>query len=363
MNYNEYVDIQTLKQIKNQFLSDLHKATLGQQTSLPFIRHNLAKTAVIKSGEIFQTLVIGGSICQKATMKKNGNKVDILDQAQVPQPPFLTKNDFMTFLGTHIHPDVEVVALNFAYPLIPIIRNGMLDGILQSGSKENTFSGLVGDKVGAEIETYFQKTFGRTIRVAIANDVICLLLSGLNYHNWDTIAAGIVGTGLNFSLFLDKQTIVNLESGNFNTFPQSESGQEIDRLSASPGSAIFEKEVSGAYLYQHLNILAKKRGIPFPLINSSQELNQLIHHDNTKVAKLAQEILDHSASLVAVEIAGIVNFVKHDLIFIMQGSLYWKGDGYKKHIDDLVRELVPDYHVSYKQIVNSDILGASKLVS
>jgi Mn2+/Fe2+ NRAMP family transporter len=41
-----------------------------------------------------------------------------------------------------------------------------------------------------------KQVHGRTIRVVVANDVICLLLSGLISHEWDTIAAGIVGTGL-----------------------------------------------------------------------------------------------------------------------------------------------------------------------
>lgn len=357
------MDIQTLRQVKTDFLSDLHQAALGQQTSLPFIRHHLGKASLVKSGDIFQALVIGGSIYQKATMKKEGNQVQIIEHDQEPQPPFLTKADFMTFLETHIHPDVEVIALNFAYPLMPVLRNGMLEGILQSGSKENSFDGLVGTQVGEEIETYMKHVHGRTIRVSLANDVICLLLSGLISHEWDAIAAGIVGTGLNFAIFLDKNTIVNLESANFTHFPQSEAGKEIDRLSASPGVALYEKEVSGAYLYQHFNILAKKRGIPFHVIDSSEQLDALVHHEIKEVAELAQEVLDHSASLVAAQIAGILEFAKRDLNFIMQGSLYWKGDGYRERVMHLVIELVPDYHASYEQILHSDLLGAAKLVS
>ncbi len=357
------MDIQTLRQIKNQFLSVLHQAAVGEQTSLPFIKHHFTKAPLVTSGDTFQALVIGGSICQTATMKKVGHEVQIIEHSQEQQPSFPTKTDFMLFLAAHIRPEVEVVTLNFAYPLTPIVRSGMLDGTLQSGTKENSFDGLVEMQVGAEIEAYMKHVHGRTIRVAVANDVICLLLSGLTYHTWDTIAAGIVGTGLNFALFLDADTFVNLESANFTDFPQSEEGKAIDRRSVLAGASLYEKEVSGAYLYKHFNLLIQKRNIPFHEIDSSEQLNALVHHEIKKVAALAQEVLDHSASLVAAQIAGILEFTKRDLHFIMQGSLYWKGNGYRERVTDLVAELAPDYHASYEQVVYSEVIGAAQLVA
>ena len=363
VDYNGYVDIQTLQQVKDNFVSVLKQAASGKPTSLPFIKYQLNNVPLVTSGDIFQVLVIGGSNFQKATMKKVGKETQITEHSQEHQPPFHTKADFMAFLDTHINPNMEVVALNFAYPLTPILRNGMPDGILQSGTKENVFDGLVGTQVGEAIESYMKQVHGRTIRVAVANDVICLLLSGLTSHAWDTIAAGIVGTGMNFAIFLDKNTMVDLESANFNHFPQSETGKEIDRLSVSPGIALYEKEVSGAYLYQHFNILAKKRGIPFHEIDSSEQLNTLVHHETQVVAELAQEVLDHSASLVAAQIAGILEFSKRDLTFIMQGSLYWKGNGYRERVTKVVSELVPNYHASYEHILQSDLIGAAKLIS
>jgi hexokinase len=362
VDYNEYVDIQTLRQVKDNFVSVLQKATEGEQTSLPFIRHHFRPVSLMQSGDMFQALVIGGSVCQKATMKKVGDQVQILEHSREQQPPFHTKADLMAFLETQIHPKVEVIALNFAYPLTPILRNSMPDGILQSGTKENVFDGLVGTQVGEAIETYMKQVHGRTIRVAVANDVICLLLSGFVSHEWDAIAAGIVGTGMNFAIFLNRNTMVDLESANFIDFPQSEAGKEIDMHSVSPGVALYEKEVSGAYLYQHFNILAKKRDILFQTIDSSEQLNFLVRHEMPEVVELARKVLDHSASLVSTQIAGILEFSKRDLTFIMQGSLFWGGHGYKERIEDLVAELVPDYSASYEQILHSDIIGASKLV-
>jgi len=363
VDYNGYVDIQTLQQVKDNFVSVLKQAASGQQTTLPFIRYHFRQASLVQPGDTFQSLVIGGSICQTATMKKVGDQFQIPEHSQELQPSFRSKTDLMKYIATHIHPEVEVIALNFAYPLTPVLRDSLLDGILQSGTKENIFDGLVGTQVGEAIESYMKQIHGRTIRVAVANDVICLLLSGLTSHAWDTIAAGIVGTGMNFAIFLDKNTMVDLESANFNHFPQSETGKEIDRLSVSPGIALYEKEVSGAYLYQHFNILAKKRGILFQTIDSSEQLGALVHHNTKEVAELAQEVLDHSASLVAVQIAGILAFCKRDLHFIMQGSLYGKGHGYQDRVARLVNELEPDYHASYEQVLHSDLIGAAKLIS
>ncbi len=362
VDYNEYVDTNTLIQIKNNFLSVLQQAASGQQTSLPFIRHQLPKIPLVKSGDTFQVLVIGGSVCQKATMKKDGDELKIISHHELSLPPFLTRDDFMTFLGAYISRDAEVIALNLAYPLTPTLRGGMLDGILRSGSKENTFDGLVGMQVGDEIEKYMKNTQARDIKVCVANDVICLLMSGLTRNEWSDIAAGIVGTGLNFAIFLDEHVIVNLESADFTNFPQSQEGKEIDKLSVSPGTALFEKETSGAYIYKHFNLLAKKRNMHVENVNSGEELSKLLTNENIEVAALAREVYDHSASLVAVQMAGILEFAKRDLTFIMQGSLFWKVDEYRESVDHFVSKLTPNYHATYKQVVQSDLIGAARLV-
>ncbi|QQS43447.1 hypothetical protein IPM65_04825 [Candidatus Roizmanbacteria bacterium] len=356
------MNIQELTQIKNNFVQELETGRDNGGSSLPFIRHQLATTSIVEPNGIFQTLVIGGSFYQKAKMKKINGNIQIIEHDQGPQPPFLSKQDLLTFIEGHIDPEVTVVALNFAYPMTPVSRDGILDGTLQSGSKENTFEGLVGQNVGEEIEKYMAEKHDRTIRVSAANDTICLLLSGLIHHEWDAISAGIVGTGLNFAIFLDEHTTVNLESAAFSNFPQSEAGKDIDQQSAAPGDALYEKEISGAYLYRHFNFEAKKRGLDVREIESTKELDALIRDANPDISGLAREILRHSAELVAAQIAGILEFSKRDLVFIMQGSLYWKGNQYKEIVEQLVTQLCPEYKASYENVLHSDLFGAAKLV-
>lgn len=356
------MNIQDLQTIKTSFVKELEKGSRGEEISLPFIKHQLSTVSIVEQGEVFETLVIGGSFYQKAVMKKVNGSIQILKHEQGPQPPFLTQADLMIFVEHHIEPEVKTVALNFAYPMTPVTRDGRLDGILQSGSKENTFEGLVGKQVGEEIEKYMKENHDRTLTISAANDTICLLLSGLVHHEWDSIAAGIVGTGLNFAIFLDEHTTVNLEAADFNRFKQSEAGKEIDRTSVAPGSALYEKEISGAYLYQHYNIEIKRRNLEVPEISSTKELEARLRDDNPAIAALAREIMDHSAGLVAAQIAGIMEFSKRDLVFIMQGSLYWKGNQYKETVERLVTELCPEYSASYENVLHSDLFGAAKLV-
>ena len=353
------MDSHTLAQISKSFARELQNGKMGQKTSLPFIRHTLAQISIVENDEVFQVMVIGGSYYQKALMQKTDGLIKMLSHSEGTQPPFLKEHSLMEFLEKHIDPQVKTVAINFAYPLKPINRKGRLDGVLANGSKENTFEGLVGHALGERVEKYFQENLNRILNVSCANDTICLLLSGLMHHTWDHLCAGVVGTGLNFALFLDEHTVVNLES---NKFEQSEAGKIIDDASVAPGSAFMEKEVSGAYLYHHFNIEAKKRSIALEKISSTKTIDEYAKNEDQKIATLAQDILHHSASLVAVQVAGILEFCQRDLTFIMQGSLFWKGYKYKETVEKTVRDLSPNFQASFIQIEHSDLYGAAKLV-
>jgi len=356
MNFNE------LKFIKQSFILELEKSIAGQKTSFPFIRHTLASNPIVKENETFQVIVIGGSFYQKALMKKIGGNIRMISHMEGPQPQFLHKKVLFEFLEKHIDPHVKVIALNFAYPLHPATCQGKLDGTLVNGSKENSFDGLVGRVVGESIEEYFQQKHTRSLYVSCANDTICLLLSGLMYHPWNQLSAGVVGTGLNFALFPDEHTVVNLESAEFDKFERSEAGKIIDESSVSPGSALMEKEVSGAYLYHHFNIEAKKRGLLFDKITSTKSIDDYAKSEDEQIARLAKEILQHSASYVAIQVAGILDFCKRDLTFIMQGSLFWKGYKYRETVENTVLKLSPKYKAIFEKIERSDLYGAAKLV-
>lgn len=356
------MDLLTLKTIQKNFLTELQHAKDGKLSSLSYIINHVPSSPLIKNGEIFETLSIGGGVTKVALLKKQNGTHCLLKQLTFEQPPFTTKQDFLSCIEAHLAPSVTTLAINFAQALTPIFKHNKLDGILIDGTKESTFKGMIGKTVGQTIETYFSKK-ARHISVSVANDVICLLLSGLPKYHWQELAGGIVGTGVNFSFFINKDSIVNLEAGNFNKFSQTEEGKFIDKTSIKPGAYLFEKEASGAYLYKQFNHKIETHKVSFPKITATKELDILILTDKPIISKLAQNVLEQSAQLIACQIAGITKFKQKNMTFIMEGSLFWKGLNYKQIVEDTVKKLVPDYSVAYVEIPNSPIIGATKLVS
>ncbi len=354
------MEIRDLSVIKNTVIKEITDASLNNPSSFSYLSHPLAFEPLITAEVKFQVLVIGGSICKKALAQKEGQKITILSQEEKPQPNFQSAEDLFTFIQKELDPDVDTLALNFAYPLQPVFREGKLDGTLRSGTKENTFTNLVGKQVGLEIEQHLKDQ--RILHVSVANDTICLLLSGLAQFPWNNLAGGIVGTGLNFAYFTEKNTIVNLEAANFDKFPLSEAAKLIDAESANPGKALFEKETAGAYLYKHFNILSQQKNLSGSPLSSTEELNELAEHDQTEKGTLALNILSRSAALVACQIAGIADFKKSDMTFVMEGSLFWQGFQYKKTVEEQITLLTP-HHVQFILIEQSSLLGAAQLIS
>ncbi len=355
------MDLQTLKQIQANFLKELESANAGKKTSLPYVINKLPKSNLVKDGETFQVIVTGGTICKEATVNYAGGKTVIKNKQEMPVSPFNTKEDFLEFILKILNKDTKTLALNFTFAIKPTFEKGKLDGILFSASKEHRLEGLYGEKVGVEIEKYvFEKT-GRKITVSVGNDTICLLLSALTKYSYDQVSAGVLGTGVNFAIFLDKNSLVNLEAASFDKFPISEEAKEIDKNSTKPGGWLLEKEIAGAYLYKQFNLIVESQMLDYPAINSTAELNTIANNNLGQVSQIAKDLFKKSAQLSAAVIAAITQFQKKDMIFVMEGSLFWFN--IENQIGEYLKKLIPQYNVTFAKIENSEILGAAKLVA
>jgi len=352
-----------LQHIHTNFEQELSLASQNHKTSLAFILNTIPDKPFVKNGDIFQAIAIGGSMYRNAILKKHNGKISIQSEITDKLPLFALEEDFLSFIDAHIDTNIEVLALNLAYPLEPVFENGRLDGKLMRGTKEHTFAGLVNKKIGKEIETYMWERHKKKIIVSVANDTVCLILSGLQQTTWDHLVAGVLGTGLNFAIFLDKHTIVNLEAARFDKFPQTETGKAVDACSNMKGYGLFEKEVSGAYLYQHFNQLVLTKQIDHEPLTDTTQLSNLAEKNIGGASDAAQEQLERSAAFAATQIAGIASFKKQPMTFIMQGSLFWKGYKYKETVEKYLQQLIPDYRITFISIADSDVLGAAKLVS
>lgn len=354
--------MENLPAITTAVTEELRNAASGKETSFPFLRNKLPEHSLVQPGELFQVIVIGGSVGKSALLRKEDTALTVLETAEQHLPQFSDTGLFYNFLREVVMPDVPHIALNFAYPLDPIFRDGRLDGVLVTGMKEHAFKGLVGKPVGEEIETHLP---GHT--VTTANDTICLLLAGLDDNEGEVdpegIACGIVGTGVNFAYFESPTEAINLEAANFTGFPRTEEDRLVDEASLRPGSAWLEKATSGAYLHQHFNLLVRKMGLSYPQLTSTEELDQALQADDDQVALLAHSLIERSAELIATQIAGITNYKSRDMTFLMEGSLFWKGTNYRQTVEAQAGKLASKHHISFIHHPDSPILGAAQLVA
>lgn len=354
----------TLKQITDAFVNELELANDGKQTSLAFVKNPLSLTPLVMEGERFQVMACGGTMFHMAIVHRE-HGVFVLENYEARElPRFMTKDDFLSFIASHLDKETNVLALNFAFPMTPIVRDGRLDGILFRAVKEHEFKGLVNEAVGFHIEQYIKKTLGRSLKVAVANDVVCLVLSGSGIGAREQLVGAIVGSGYNIGFFLEETTLVNLEAGNFDKFPLSPIGKEIDENSATPGKNVFEKEMAGVGLYLHFNRIVEKEGIDHPLLSSTKELDQIAASDGV-ASEIARDLFRRSAALFATQIAGVYFFKGHaSITFVMEGSVFWKGWHYQEMVAEYLSFLgVPEGAIAFVKVENSTILGAAALVA
>lgn len=357
------MEITEITHITDAFVAEIAEARSGRPSSLPHIVHTLPEQALVTPEEPFQVMVIGGSVYQSAVCTFVDGKLQIAKRSNGEKPVFTTKEDFLTFIDSLYDRSITKIAMNFAFPLEPQYDGHILDGILTHAVKENPFLGMIGAPIGATVSQYLEQRHGTPVAVSVANDTICTLLSGLHEHYPEELACGIVGTGINFAYFMEPNTPVNLETANFDAFVQSEYGKQIDEESVHPGKVLFEKEIAGAYLYQHFNAYAHEHGLP-NRVQSTRELDEFAKTCNGTggLCEFTKDLLERSAQLTAVQVAAIVKTQKRDMKFIMAGSLFWKAWLFRETVQETVARLVPEYSVEFIGVESCEIFGAAKLL-
>lgn len=354
----------SLRSIQYNFLQELmmaKKASIGeaeQSTSIAYIINTLPSVPLIPLKTPYQTIIIGGSVGRQAICERTENGITILDQSdEIAIPPIHTKDEFLLYVDQLIDERVGAVAINFAYPLKPIFEGGKLDGILlNTTGKAVDAPDLIGERVGHAIEQYMFKKRGKKMIVSVGNDLTCLGLSALTCQKAENIVCGIVGTGTNFGFFPDQTHFVNLESHSFNKFPISDTGEKLAEESGSP----FGKETNGGNLYKHFNAQLLQLAIAFPPLKTTKDLDEISRKNIPLLSKLARDLIKRSAQLVACQIAGIADFKKQGMYLAMEGSLFWKANGYKKTVEETVRQLTSQ-DIQFLEIPDSGIIGAAML--
>ncbi|HRS22609.1 MAG TPA: hypothetical protein P5562_00425 [Candidatus Woesebacteria bacterium] len=307
-----------------------------------------------------QVIAIGGSNCDSAKVVWHHGKIELKEIKNDKIPKFTDKNIFLSYLADKIKNDTDLLILNLAQEIEPIIRENRIDGILKQASKEHRFDGLVGEIIGQTIENYLGQK-GRKIEVVVVNDVVGLALNKAKNENWRHFLAGVLGTGMNLGLYENEKVIINSEAGDFNSLQLTETGKLIDRESASPGRHLIEKEVAGGYLFQHFNLICQKMAIE-GRVENTEAMGKMAQEAGWR-GEIARQLFERSAQLWAAQIAGAARQKGEGKIkVLMEGSLFWKGYNYQNYVKKYLAILgINPHEIDFFLIENSNLKGPAKL--
>ena len=352
-----------LQTFSKNLLQEINKKG-NNNSSIAYIKNPIPKTKLVQDGEKYQVIMIGGTHLESAIVSNNKGIIKVHDLVETNIPKIETKKQFLDYFAQYVSPEIKVLAINFAYPIKPVLRDGKLDAILLSVSKEHKFEGLIGKKVGLEVENFLSQKNGQKVNVSICNDTTALGLAGLSFeNNFDikNVSATVIGTGFNIGTFVNSEMFINLEAGNFDKFEQSESGRHIDKNSQNPGKQQLEKELSGGYLVSHFNYYAKKEGLEIQ-VESTKEVSQIATTRHA-AGKIARKVIERSAQMSAMSFKTLFDLDRDqdgksaDQLILVEGSLYWKGYNYIEYLNKWLKEL--DVEV-YNSVMYQDLLEAEK---
>lgn len=360
--------LETLRSIRDNFKIELHMASNARltqtenTTSLPFYTDKFViPPSLVTDGELFQVVVLGGTDEQRAICKKIGNSVEIVELTpKQPLAKMQTMEDFHQYLYGAIDPQVNVVTVNIANTLKQYFDGRKLDGIITEfdDSRSLAVPQLIGKVFGNEIEKIVNETRENPITVSVAGDGYCQILSAYPEYDPENVAFGVVGTGYNLGFLYDFETFVNLDAATFNKFPMDALTRKLGEKYGWP----FGKAVNGTHLYKHFNAAIERRELDFSPISSTLELSLVSQNQIPQVSEIAQAYINRAAQLVACQAAGLTDFKGQNMVFVMDGSVFWKGNRFKEMTESTVAQLT-NKKIQFLYIPNVAVMGAAKLVT
>ncbi|PSO43932.1 MAG: hypothetical protein BRC23_02505 [Parcubacteria group bacterium SW_4_49_11] len=354
-----------LKSITQNLLHAIEGARPGEMSQgVSSIPNPLPPQTLVEDGEAFQIMVVGGTTFQSARARFTNGELVIDETRECELPLLETRQTFLSLIETYIEGDISVLALNYSFPIQAFVRDNRLDGTALRSVKHHQLEGLLGQPVGQEIEDYLNPTREYPLSVTCAHDTTSLLLAGRQHTHKEHPVGGVIGTGMNFA-FLEDERVINLESGNFSDFPQTETGKRVDAESDTSGEQQFEKEVAGAFLPWHYNIFVKEHSsLDGEPISDAAQLSELAENGDQFFQDIARRLMRRSARLAACQMAALFHFRgREHTTFIMEGSLFWEGWKYRQTITRTLKLLdVPSSAIRFVYVPNSSLLGAGQLV-
>src|SRR3989344_9135900 len=183
-----------LQYLAKQFKREIIGALSNQRSSLPAIL-NPVHRMLPKPGFGIAASIGGTNGYVSAFRISKKGEISFQNKIFFTIPLKTNKNELFHLITKHVLSSIKnrksfSVGVDFAYPLKPVLNNGLIDGELVSMTKGREIKGLVGKQVGQEYHQFLKKEYSIDATVNIVNDTVALLLGGDSAD-----IAGIVGTG------------------------------------------------------------------------------------------------------------------------------------------------------------------------
>jgi hexokinase len=367
----------------------------------------------------------GGTNVRAALVTVTSDEVAVGQVRHAPLPGTRTPVDRPTFfagLAALLAPDVARVrriAFCFSYPA-EVFPDG--DAVLLRWTKEVQAQGVEGARVGQGlVEGLVALGHPGDYRVVVLNDTVTTLLAATRDPQTRGCAAFVgvvVGTGTNMAAFEPAAAVkgaapswtggplaVNLESGNFGTFPRGVLDERLAQATHDPARQWLEKAVSGQYLGALFHLAmrdwASRGGLPATLAEAAHTqppppaaaLSRLLaaapaespwerlFRDDPAARPVglavARSLAGRSARLVAAGLAALVERAARaggpapdrragraghapaaPVAIAAEGSLFWGVPGYREIVVDTIARLT-SHPVRVVRIPDANLKGAA----
>ncbi|KAK4791481.1 hypothetical protein SAY86_031894 [Trapa natans] len=227
----------------------------------------------------YYALDLGDTYLMALRVQLGGHRPSILahdvERQSIPEHLMTSKGeDLFNFIASVLEQFIEREQNGSGFPLdkrrnlaftlsFPVKQTSISSGILMKWTKGFSIDDMVGKEVVECLQDALMRR-GLNVRVdTLVNDTVGTLAVG-HYHDVDTVAAVVIGTGTN-ACYLERtdaiikcqglltasgSMVVNMEWGNFwsSHLPRTSYDVDLDADSPNPNDQGFEKMISGMYL-------------------------------------------------------------------------------------------------------------------
>lgn len=260
-NFPLHADINTLT---DALLFDMNEGLAGRPAGEDMIRTFCNPPEEAAAGKSVIVIDAGGTNFRSClvTFDAEGN-ASISEMEKTSMPGIakeLNKEEFFNQFADnleHLKNKANKIGFCFSYPMT-ITEDG--DGILIGFSKEIKAPEVVGAHVGKELKSALEaRGWNKIEKITLLNDTVAALLAGAacpdEGKKYSSYIGFILGTGMNAAYINPEDKAINLskqiivcENGKFAKVSQSDFDKAYDAKSVKPGTSVFEKQCSGAYL-------------------------------------------------------------------------------------------------------------------